>query len=90
MSPIEIPVEIDLKEEINEHKQEEKLEVIEIKEEVSIEPEEKEEDVPKKERVDVRGELRDYFANVNKKLLFVLLMSGIFLSSSIFIFFSRL
>ena len=90
MSPIEIPVEIDLKEEINEDKQEEKIEVIEIKEEVSIEPEEKEEDVQNKERVDIRGELRDYFANVNKKLLFVLIMSGIFLASSIFIFFSRL
>ena len=90
MSPIEIPVEIDLKEEINKDKQEEKINAPEIKEEISIEPEVKIEDVPKKERVDIKGELRDYFANVNKKLLFVLLMSGVFLASSIFILFSRL
>ena len=90
MSPIEIPVEIDLKEEINKDKQEEKIDAPEIKEEISIDPEVKIEDVPKKERVDIKGELRDYIANVNKKLLFVLLMSGVFLASSIFILFSRL
>ena len=90
MSPIEIPVEIDLKEEIHKDKQEEKIDAPEIKEEISIEPEVKIEDVPKKERVDIKGELRDYFANVNQKLLFVLLMSGVFLASSIFILFSRL
>lgn len=87
-SPIEIPSEVNIKDE----EKEEIKEVVqdEKKEEVSIEPEKKEENVPKKEKVDIKGELRDFFANVNKKLLFVLLMSGIFLASSILIFFSRL
>lgn len=84
-SPVtELPDEI-----INNDIIEEKIEEINDNVEEPKKLEQKIRDEQKKERVDIREELKIFFSNINKKILFILIMSGVFLASSAFIFFLR-